>query len=996
MAYDGHLSFDTKLDSSGFSAGVSKLGNIAKGGLSILGGAVAGVTGVMAAGMTMGMKYNADMEMYMSNFEVMLGSAEAAADFVNKLKETSAATPFEMSDLADSAKTLLAFGSTAESANDQIKMLGDISLGNSQKLQTLSTAFGRIQSNGKASMEEINMMIDSGFNPLNIIAAKTGESMDSLRKRVSAGGVSFEEINDAMVQATSAGGQFYQGMEKASTTMQGLISTLKDNAMSLLGEVVQPISEQMTSTLLPAAIDAVDQLSQAFEEGGTEQLIQVGAGIIANIATGIAEQLPSIVETAISFLTTLVDSLNQNVPQLVQAGGQLLLALASGILQLIPSLLQLGITIVASIVQGLVSSIGSLVSSGQDSIGSYVDGMLSKLPDVIAAGGEALNRLIDKLLSGLPQMLSSGVQLLGQVAQGILNNLPAILAAIASVLAQLIATIVSHLPEFLQKGIELLGQVAAGLIQAIPKLLSTIPEIFSAVKTKFSELDWLQIGKDIVKGIANGLKSAIETIVSAAKSVGEAALNGLKGLLGIHSPSRVFRDEVGKNIALGIADGIRGNKEYAQKSAEEIGQATLDAAQKKLDNWKVYNDLTAADEAAFWDEIRKQTAEGTQARIDADEKYFKAKQSLNQDMQDAEEKYTDNVAKAYENLNDKIKELNEQYKNAVDSRTNEIKNAYGLFDEFDNDTDLTSDDLLNNLQSQVDGLRQWEKNLDDLADRGVGDDLIAELQDLGPKSAAEVQLLTEMTDEQLDDYVSLFRTKNRLARKQAVEELEPMQQDIANQISQLKVQTQQELAQYQQEYMDAMAQLGVALDKPAEDMKLLMAQNAVEMVATLASSVKDASGSTENTEKFKAIADNVLNASANLPQSMTELGQNAIMGMIQGIQSKAGALASAMSFVVNSAVSQAISAAVSGNAIDEAINETTAEAENTPLPAQNYGNEGYGPGYQLDYTRMGAEMAMAMTGVRVNMDGKAVGNIVAEPVNNNLGTRGRKQERDTV
>ena len=996
MAYDGHLSFDTKLDEKGFTGGVSKLGGIAKGALGVLGGAVAAVTGAMGAGVTMGMKYNADMQMYMANFETMLGSAEAATAFVDQLKETAAKTPFEMSDLANASKILLAFGSDAESTNDQIKMLGDISLGNSQKLQTLSTAFGRIQSNGRASMEEINMMIDSGFNPLNLIAEKTGESMDDLRKRVSDGEVSFEEINDAMIQATSAGGQFYQGMEKASQTFDGLMSTLKDNAMALLGEVVQPLTDQMTNTLLPAAIDAVDQLSAAFQEGGTEQFIQVGAGLLADIATGIAEQLPSLIETAISFLTTLIDALNENAPQLVSAGGQLLMALVSGIMQLFPSLLQLGLTIIQNIVQGITGSIGQLTSTGQTSLGTFIDGLLSKLPELITAGGQILSQLLSKFLSVLPDMLSAGVKILGEVAQGLLNNLPAIIGAITSVLAQLLATIGEHLPEMLQKGIELLGEVAAGLIKAIPDLLGTIPEIFNAIKTEFSEFDWLQIGKDIVSGIANGITSFVGNIAEAAASVVRRAKDAAKKEGDIHSPSRVFRDEVGKNIALGIAEGIKANKDYAKKSAEEIAQATLEAAQKKLDNWKVYNDLTEAEEVAFWDEVRKQTAEGTQARIDADAKYFKAKQSLNKDMQEAEEKYTDNVAKAYQNLNDKIKELNEQYKSAVDSRTNEIKNAYGLFDAFDSDTDLTSDDLLDNLRSQVDGLRQWERNLDDLADRGVGDDLISELQELGPKSAAEVQLLTEMTDDELDSYVSLFRTKNRLARKQAVEELEPMQQDIAGQISQLKLQTQQELAEYQQEYMDAMSQLGAALDKPAEDMKLLMAQNAVELVATLASSVKDASGSTENTEKFKAIADNVLNASSDLPQSMTTLGQNAIEGMIQGIQSKSGALASVMSFVVNSAVSQAISAAVSGNAIGRAIDETTVDSENIPLPVQNYGNEGYGPGYPIDYDRMGEKLREAVDGVELTMDKQKVGSIVSEPVNDRLGEQSRRAERDMV
>ena len=422
----------------------------------------------------------------------------------------------------------------------------------------------------------------------------------------------------------------------------------------------------------------------------------------------------------------------------------------------------------------------------------------------------------------------------------------------------------------------------------------------------------------------------------------------------------------------------------------------MDAAQKRLDNYKVYNNLNLAEEAAYWDSVRQQTDEGTQARIDADEKYFKAKQDLNDKMAEVEEDYTKKVAEAYENLNNEIQSLNQEYEDAVNSRTEAIAGAYGLFDEFNMDTDLTGDDLLNNLQGQVDGLEQWMDNLDELSDRGVGDDLIAELQELGPQSAAQVQLLTEMTDDQLDDYVNLFRRKNRLARSQALDELRPMQDDIAQQIAELKAETSKELEQYQAEYISAMEQLGVALDMPAEELKLKMSQNAVEMVAALAQSIQDEAGSAENKERFQAIAENVLNAASNLPADLAAVGLQAIDSMARSILSGTGTLAQAVSAVVSDAIAQAVDSDFSANAIREAISETTAASGETLIPARTYGNDGYGPGYQLDYARMGQEMAAALDGVDVSMDGQKVGNIVSEPVNDNLGNQGRMEERDIV
>lgn len=361
-----------------------------------------------------------------------------------------------------------------------------------------------------------------------------------------------------------------------------------------------------------------------------------------------------------------------------------------------------------------------------------------------------------------------------------------------------------------------------------------------------------------------------------------------KGIVG--GAAETAAAEIGNGLAAGLLDSIKGSKDYAKKGAEEIAGAVLGAAKKKLENHKVYNELTLASEAAYWDSVRKQTEDGTQARIDADAMYYKSKQNLNEKMQAAEEKYTNNVAKAYEDLNKGIQSLNKKYDDAVDSRAEKISGALGLFEQFSPTTTLTSDALLDNLQSQVEGINEWKNNIKELSNRGIGEGLLSELQELGPQSAAEVKLLTEMTDEELNRYVALFQQKNRMARKQAVKELAPMREDIAEQIQGLKLQTSKELADYQQEYANSLASLGAALNQPIENMKLIMAQNAVEMVSGLASSIQSEAGNTENTGKFKAIAENILNATGNLQSDMEGVGKNTIMGIMTGLQSKEGEL----------------------------------------------------------------------------------------------------------
>ena len=200
-----------------------------------------------------GVDYNASMESYLTNFKVMLGNEELAAAKLSELRKMAASTPFALSDLTEGTQTLLQFGIAADDTTDVLKQLGDISLGNADKLQTLVRAYGKMSSAQKVTLENVNMMIDAGFNPLNQICDATGESMSDLYKRISDGRVSFEELQYAVQAATSEGGQFYNGMLEASQTFSGRMSTLKDNVAALTGE--------LTSGLFAALGDLVVKLN---------------------------------------------------------------------------------------------------------------------------------------------------------------------------------------------------------------------------------------------------------------------------------------------------------------------------------------------------------------------------------------------------------------------------------------------------------------------------------------------------------------------------------------------------------------------------------------------------------------------------------------------------------------------------------------------------------------------------------------------------------------
>ena len=285
--------------------GFKNIGNMAsKAGTALTVGLTTPLTALGVAGV----KYNAQMEDFEANLTTLLGNADDAKAMLADLKEMANTTPFETTDLLDATQTMLGFGLEAKKTKGYLQTLGDISMGNAEKLKSLTRAFSQIGAAGKATMEDINQMIDAGFNPLQIMSEKTGKSMAELREEVSDGKVSFEDIADAMETATSEGGRYYKSMEKASKTMNGKMSSALDALNTALGD--------LTESLLPLATKAIEKITEwanAFTELDDEskQTILTIGGIL--IAIGpvltILGKLGSGIGTVIEILGTFKSAL---------------------------------------------------------------------------------------------------------------------------------------------------------------------------------------------------------------------------------------------------------------------------------------------------------------------------------------------------------------------------------------------------------------------------------------------------------------------------------------------------------------------------------------------------------------------------------------------------------------------------------------------------------------------------------------------------------------
>lgn len=462
-----------------------------------------------------GLEYNQAMEGYVTNFTTMLGgSAEAANGMVGSLQKLASATPLAMSDLAGGAQTLLAFGVASDDVSGTLQRLGDISLGNADKMQSLARAYGKATAQGKLTGETVQMMIDAGWNPLIDICDQTGESMEDVQKRMAAGSISAEELTQAVTHATDAGGKFAGGMEAASKTVAGLTSTLQDNINAMLGELMQPVSDAMLSTLLPMAIDAVDQLTTAFEDEGIDGLSRVAGDLIATLSAQLASYAPEAVPAALAF--------------------------------------------VGSLVTGLLSALPDLTGTSVELVGALLLGIAEQLPGIITAAMSALLGIVGKITSpeSITLLIQAAMQLMLALARGLIAAIPQLIDAVPGIITNLVESFYAMLPEIIGVGIEIVIALASGLVSNTGHIIAAVPRLVETIVRGFlaDVKSYWYIGKSIVDGIRQGVTEQWQRLKSDVSNLFTGLVNWIKNLLGIHSPSRVFAD-IGQNMAAGIGDG---------------------------------------------------------------------------------------------------------------------------------------------------------------------------------------------------------------------------------------------------------------------------------------------------------------------------------------------------------------------------------------------------------------------------------------------------------
>ena len=226
------------------------------------------------AGIGMSIRKGMEADLQQANITTLLrGDVEKAKALYAQLSDYGVKTPYDKAGLIEAQKTMMSFGLSSEFAFGKLKNIGDIAMGDVQKMQSLSLAFAQATSAGKLQGQDLMQMINAGFNPLQVISERTGESMAQLKERMSKGSISAQELAQAFEWATNKQGLFYQGAEKAGQTLSGKFNKMMDSITELALKVYEAISPVLSPLVDLAAVifssigQGIGWLIQKFQEG---------------------------------------------------------------------------------------------------------------------------------------------------------------------------------------------------------------------------------------------------------------------------------------------------------------------------------------------------------------------------------------------------------------------------------------------------------------------------------------------------------------------------------------------------------------------------------------------------------------------------------------------------------------------------------------------------------------------------------------------------------
>ena len=339
---------------------------------------------------------------------------------------------------------------------------------------------------------------------------------------------------------------FVDGVVQAIPVLINKIPVIVKSVIEALKNAIVESTKELLPVLIEGIIDIVNAIVEALPDI-LNALIEALPTILESILTAVIELLPVILDAVVQLITGIVNALPELIQSIIEVLPTLIDKIITAIVNLIPTLIQAILDCLPTLINGLIQ---------------LILGIVGALPDIIKSLIEALPQIISSVVTGLiqciPQLIQGAIQLILGLVQAIPEIITALIDALPEIIESVITGLLECLPQLIQGCIQLtiglvkaIPQIIVGLIKAIPTIITSIVEAFGKGLSKFVE-----IGGQILSGIWEGISGAAGWLWDQISGFFGGIVDGIKGFFGIHSPSTLFRDQIGKNLALGIGAGF--------------------------------------------------------------------------------------------------------------------------------------------------------------------------------------------------------------------------------------------------------------------------------------------------------------------------------------------------------------------------------------------------------------------------------------------------------
>lgn len=392
---------------------------------------------------------------------------------------------------------------------------------------------------------------------------------------------SYSDIVDAIHVVQTEMGITGTTAKEAASTIQGSVSAAKSAWSNLITGIAADNADLDTlignfvSSVETAAGNIIPRVSVML--GGISQLVtSASTTIIPMVITTITDNLPALLQAAVALVGALGQGIIDSLPAITQAAIDILFFLANGLIENLPTLIDGIVQVTLTIVQMLTSPdfLTQLIETAILLIMTLAQGLIDAIPQLIVAVPMIIGNLLAAIIVELPNIIQMGIDLLFALIDGIIKCIPELVAAVPKLIIALVNGIVNNLDKIILAAPQIIVSLITGIIGAIPELIAAVPRVIAAIADTIRNYDWGGIGRNIVQGLKDGIAGMWDNIKDWFNEKVNSLVGGVKRILGIHSPSKVFAG-IGGFMAEGLGEGF--SDEFASVKNDIEGSMNFDA-----------------------------------------------------------------------------------------------------------------------------------------------------------------------------------------------------------------------------------------------------------------------------------------------------------------------------------------------------------------------------------------------------------------------------------